>query len=235
VAAIVVSAFSVLRKWLLDPLFVNVCSYPPVRNYLAPEWKDVPYTFEYSHTGAGLSPVDEACRLRRVARREKAARMLFVGVQEGEELLPWLTSRTVKEVVAIDIKAFHSDWKRLQETANSIGVKLDFVVCDAQRFPFGRLGTFDLIYSQGLLEHIVDVDCFFQGCSRLLKRHGLFFVYFGPLWHSYGGSCHLGMLGYDHLMVPWAEYLEAARIALETVFSPVTVGDSLLRMMEEMS
>jgi hypothetical protein len=56
------------------------------------------------------------------------------------------------------------------------------------------------------------VDCFLQGCSRLLKRHGLFFVYFGPLWHSYGGSCHLGMLGYDHLMVPWAGYLRYARL-----------------------
>jgi SAM-dependent methyltransferase len=201
-----------IKNRLVDPLTVRICSTRPVRAYLAPQWKDAPYDFVYSHTGAGLSPEDEARRIRRAIKHDKPRRLLFVGVQRGVELLPWLKPGVAREIVAVDIAAFPDDWQRVQQVAVRCGVALTFVVCDAQKLPFATGGTFDLIYSQGLLEHVVDVDAFLAGCAGLLAPGGRVSFYFGPLWHSYGGSTHLGMLGYDHLTVPWDDYLRYARL-----------------------
>jgi SAM-dependent methyltransferase len=207
-----VNLLTLFKERVVNSLVVHCCSIRPIRAYLAPQWKDAPYDFIYSHTGAGLSPGDEARRLRRTVKHEKLRRLLFVGVQRGAELLPWVTSKTASEIIAIDIEAFPADWQRMQEVAAAHGVSLRFVVCDAQSLPFASAAKFDIIYSQGLLEHVVDADAFLAGCARVLAPGGRLSLYFGPLWHSYGGSTHLGMLGYDHLTVPWDDYLHYARL-----------------------
>jgi SAM-dependent methyltransferase len=51
---------------------------------------------------------------------------------------------------------------------------------------------------------------FFSEAHRVLREGGVFHADFGPLWHTYGGP-HIGALGFEHLRIPWNEFLEKAR------------------------
>jgi SAM-dependent methyltransferase len=132
-------------------------------------------------------------------------------VQKGSELRDWL-SLELDEIIAIDVEPFPKEWDAIRQESQKYGLRLHFAVMDAQWLALKSSSRFDLIYSQGLIEHIVDVEAFLKQCASLLKPSGRFYAYFGPLWRSYGGSTHLGMLGYDHLMVPWEEYLRYAKL-----------------------
>jgi len=131
--------------------------------------------------------------------------VLVVGSQYGAEIpLEWL-KYSPRKIVAIDIIPWPQEWSSICR----LHPQIRFAGMDAMSLGFAN-SSFDLIYSEAVLEHITDMDRFFQESYRVLRRGGVFHADFGPLWHTCGGP-HVGALEFDHLLMPWNEYLNKAK------------------------
>ena len=66
-----------------------------------------------------------------------------------------------------------------------------FVVCgDTTALPF-RQETLDIVFSQGLLEHLADPERFLAECTRVLRKGGLFLVDVPQTLHPYTAAKRL--------------------------------------------
>jgi SAM-dependent methyltransferase len=185
------------------PLYIGLCSSRPIRDLIAPDLKKFGRC-QYSPRGTGHSTEHSLQRLRkRNAIRGKDA--LVVGSQYGSEISLQWTKYDPRKIVAIDVITWPEQWS----TISRLHPQIRFAGMDAMSLGFAD-SSFDLIYSQAVLEHITDVDRFFAESHRVLRKGGIFHADFGPLWHTFGGP-HIGELQFDHLLLPWDEYLSKAK------------------------
>ena len=69
-----------------------------------------------------------------------------------------------------------SDLKRT-ETWENFKQRVDYQVCDATDLNRFSDGSFDVVYSFGVLEHVSDPKKFLEGSHRVLKTHGKLFIF----------------------------------------------------------
>lgn len=96
-------------------------------------------------------------------RKNKTLKVLDVGVGTGEKAL-----KITKDVSGIELHGI--------DAVNICGVKsIKFKTCNIEKdnFPY-EAGTFDIVYSNQLIEHILDKDRCLEECNRVLKKNGLF-------------------------------------------------------------
>lgn len=134
----------------------------------------------------------------------------------GDEIArSWLTYRPTS-LLGLDLRSSPKEWDAVRHLAAASNIRCALLVADGMALPV-RGASVDLVSSQGVLEHITDVECFLRETRRVLRPGGFTHAHFGPLWHCYGGP-HVGELGYDHLLLTRQEFIEKAR-ALNTGYS----------------
>lgn len=96
-------------------------------------------------------------------RKNKTLRVLDVGVGTGEKALKIVKGTTNIALHGIDAVPIC--------TVKSI----EFKTCNIEEddFPY-KNGYFDIVYSNQLIEHILDKDRCLEECNRVLKKGGLF-------------------------------------------------------------
>jgi SAM-dependent methyltransferase len=191
----------------LTPAYRWVCSKDAVRRRMAPWLADVAVD-DFSPTGRGLGPDDGLDRLQRDGHLRDAT-VVILGVGRGPEVERSWLDRGAAHVVGADLFAYPDDWAVVSESARQRGVAADFSLMDGSMLGL-RDACVDVVFSQSVLEHVLDLDGFLAESARVLSDNGRFYAYFGPLWTTYGGP-HVGALAYDHLLVDDEEYLDAAR------------------------
>ena len=163
----------------------------------------------YSASGSGFSQISEVRRLAR-SGAIKGKRVLIVGVEHGREVEQLWVRERPKCLIGIDIGDYESDWSeiitRLQSKYPDV---YRFERMNAEKLTFPE-ESFDLIYSQGVLPHIMDIPAFLSKASQVLSPEGIFYAFCCPLWLSFGGP-HIGCLGFDHLLVSEEEFMAKAR------------------------
>lgn len=200
---------------LFAPLYLVVCSWPPVRHRLAPHLREVRTEFVYSPTGAGLNPELELHRLHGkglIHNRD----VLIVGVQMGDEILRSWLPRAPRRLIGVDLESWPDRWNTLTRSAAAANVTCALLMANGMELPLHDASV-DLVSSQGVLEHITDVERFLRESWRILRPGGFIHAFFGPLWHCYGGP-HIGALEYDHLLLEREQFIAKAR-ALNTGWS----------------
>jgi SAM-dependent methyltransferase len=206
----------------------------PIRHRVAP-YLDRYRHVSFSRTGTGFSHEAEIAMLAKLgAVRNKD--VLLIGVEYGTEVDRLWGPHSPKQIVGIDIGDY--DWSDFYRRHPSPKTPLRFLKMDASQLDFAP-STFDLIYSQGVLPHIVDVPSFLDGAARTLRSGGIFYAFCCPLWRTYGGS-HVHALGYDHLRLPNVELLRRAKALQDGsawwlelgLFNKLRFRD-LLRLMED--
>ena len=200
---------------LFAPLYLAVCSWPPVRHRLAPYLEEVRTDFVYSPSGAGVNPELELHRLHSkdlIHDRD----VLIVGVQMGDELLRSWVPRRPRRLIGVDLESWPDKWNTLRRSAAAANVPCALLLANGMELPV-RDASVDLVSSQGVLEHITDVERFLRESWRVLRPGGCIHAFFGPLWHCYGGP-HIGELEYDHLLLQRDQFIAKAR-ALNTGWS----------------
>ena len=75
-----------------------------------------------------------------------------------------------------DVKIIATDLKRT-ETWENFKQRVDYQVCDATDLNRFSDGSFDVVYSFGVLEHVSDPKKFLEGSHRVLKTHGKLFIF----------------------------------------------------------
>ena len=203
----------------MAPAYRWVCSQPIVRNRLAP-WLTEFDVDDFSPSGRGLGPDDGLRRLEREGRLDDAT-VLVMGVGKGPEVESYWLDRGAAHVIGADLYAYPQDWSELKMAAHARGTVANFGLIDGSHLAL-RDDSVDVVFSQSVLEHVLDLDTFLAESARVLRADGRFYAYFGPLWSTYGGP-HVGALEYDHLMLDADDYLAAAR----------AVGDGWEHWLEE--
>lgn len=162
----------------------------------------------YSPYGSGFSQLSEIHRLARMGYiRNK--RVLIIGVENGTEIIKYWVKEKPAQLVGIDIGDYEDEWNKILPEIES---KYPDVYCfkkmDAAQLDFPN-EHFDLIYSQGVLPHIIDMPSFLKKASEILSPDGIFYAFCCPLWWTYGGP-HVGSLGFEHLLLSEEEFFVKA-------------------------
>lgn len=138
--------------------------------------------------------------------KKKNLSVLEIGCGEGGNLLPFFESEDFDKVVGIDlskgkIENAKNFYQELNETKS-----VEFVQSNIYDILPSELGSFDVIITRDVLEHIHNQEKFLQFVQNLLKKDGLFFLGFPPWQNPFGGhqqmceSKFLSKLPYFHLL-----------------------------------
>lgn len=138
----------------------------------------------------------------------RGASVLVPGAGYGRNL--WqLAAFRPKEIVAFDLYEYPEGWQMVAEEIRAkFGVPITFLKGDFDALPRERLGSFDHVISDAVLEHVPDMAKFAAGSRGFLKPGGVFYASFGPLWYGPSGD-HVTWSAerlFDHLLLPEEEY-----------------------------
>jgi ubiquinone/menaquinone biosynthesis C-methylase UbiE len=171
---------------LNDLIELNRCFTPPLHS-------------EYDLASRRQRALARMAKLRRFGDLENA-RVVDVGTGRGE--LVWAAAHDVRQSIGVDIDA-----AGLRNAAREGGewppARNDpvFVQADAARLPM-KDASLDIVASYWAFEHFPDYRGVFSEFDRVLRRGGIAYLEFGPLFYSPWGS-HL----YRFLYIPWVHLL----------------------------
>ncbi len=138
----------------------------------------------------------------------KNSKILVPGVGWGKHLITLATFRP-KKIVAFDIFEFSSDWNYLKKLLrDKYNVEIEFYKGEFEDLPNQYKNSFDWVVSEAVLEHVKDMPKFLKNMNLYLKKNGIFYGSFGPIWYGPNGD-HInwqekGM--YYHLLAPEEDY-----------------------------
>jgi SAM-dependent methyltransferase len=97
-------------------------------------------------------------------------RALEIGAGTGYFTLNLLRAGVVGEAVATDISP--GMLRKLEASAEELGLAVDTAACDAAELPFGD-DSFDLVFGHAVLHHLPDLDAAFREFRRVLRPGGV--------------------------------------------------------------
>jgi 2-polyprenyl-3-methyl-5-hydroxy-6-metoxy-1,4-benzoquinol methylase len=141
--------------------------------------------------------------------------ILVMGTGTGWDVASWakfLPSR----IVGVDLYEF-SSWSEVKQyCASRYGVPVEMRAQSLTDMHFLEDGSFDLIVSDAVLEHVTDLAGLLREAYRLLKPNGQFYAGYGPLWYSAGGDHFSGRGGlsnaYNHLLLSSEKYAKYLKV-----------------------
>ncbi len=121
----------------------------------------------------------------------------------------WLR-RGVPRLEGIDVYSLQKRWEELVPTlARHYRAQVRFRQASVEALPFDD-GTFDLISSAAVLEHVRNLSAMVDETARVLVPGGWAHHDFGPLYYTWGGdhciAAHGDDAGYDHLLLDEPDY-----------------------------
>ncbi|MBI5401670.1 class I SAM-dependent methyltransferase [Candidatus Wolfebacteria bacterium] len=172
----------------------------------------------------------------------KDSAILVAGTGYGKNLFQ-LARRKPKVIVAFDLYEYREEWEYLiKKIKESFGVDVLFFKGDFSAVPQKYYNYFDFIISDAVLEHVKNLGDFMENSRKFLKKDGIFYASFGPLWYGPGGD-HITLKDggiYNHLILSSVEYkkrfsdsfgkidndsCEGAFLVKEKLFSYLKVSD----------
>ncbi len=132
--------------------------------------------------------------------------ILGVGAAAEADLL---TEVGVEHIVGTDLETHTTKWRTQRARLAGQGVATTFTLMDGAQLGLAE-NSLDLVFSQSVLEHVVDMGSMLSEARRVLRPDGLFVAWFGPIWTTFGGP-HVTELAYDHLLVDDRELCARAR------------------------
>ena len=192
---------------MLGPAYRSVCSLKPVRHRIAPWVRGHDEIDAFSPDGRGLGPeVTLAAADRRSSLEGTTAVLLGAGAGHEADML---AAHGVRHVIGADIEAHAQKWHAKRATLARQGVESTFLLMDGGSLAL-KSKSVDLVFSQSVLEHVMDLDATLAEARRILKPGGRFVAWYGPLWPTFGGP-HVAELAYDHLLVDETSLIAKAR------------------------
>lgn len=185
----------VIRKIAYSPLLAME-RIPSFRNWRAPFLKTVNANhyalFERTQGLHGASIDSAILFIRRCGQRLEHSRLLILGCGQGREIDRWMKEK-VGYVVGQEYLDFSSDWKQLSGKNRAV------VRSDIEALPFPD-GTFDLVFSKAVFEHLGRFEACIAEVCRTMRSGGAIWADFGPLWYTFGGP-HEEAIGYDQVLL----------------------------------
>ncbi len=138
-------------------------------------------------------------------------RVLIPGCAMGGEDVQFWLRRGVPSLDGVDLNNLSGQWNAIvPELRRTFGAEVRFQQAPLEQLPFAD-GSFNLIASAAVLEHVQNLEAISAESARVLKSGGLAWHTFGPLYFSFGADHCIAAYGeecgYDHLLLTEGEYL----------------------------
>jgi SAM-dependent methyltransferase len=145
--------------------------------------------------------------------------VLVLGTGSGWDTLTWVSHRPDR-IIAVEKYLFTKDWQTVSAYARRLGlVTPDFLQADLGRLPF-RSESVDVVVSDAVFEHCQDMPAVAREISRVLRRGGIAYATYGPMWYCFGGDHFSGRAalehGYNHICLSERDY-DAYKETHETI------------------
>ena len=137
--------------------------------------------------------------------------VLVAGCGSGNDIPSWLAFKPNK-LIGIDLFRYEQEWRELESEARKrhMQTSLEFIQSDLSIMKDIGTSTIDIVASDAVFEHVIDLGNVLKEFNRILAPGGLVYATFGPLWFAYGGDHVSGFdsleSGYNHLILNSTEY-----------------------------
>jgi ubiquinone/menaquinone biosynthesis C-methylase UbiE len=127
----------------------------------------------------------------------------------GEDIQFWLR-RGIANLTGIDVNNLKRRWAGIvPQLVRHYRCGVQFIQSPIEALPF-EAGSFDLIYSTAVLEHVQNIHAMCSETARVLRPAGWAWHSFGPLYYSFSGDHCISdygfEAGYDHLLLDETTY-----------------------------
>lgn len=136
--------------------------------------------------------------------------VLVAGCGSGRDMHSWLKYRP-KKLIGIDLFDYQAEWSAFKEFCElNSSTEVEFYKSSLENLEMIDSASVDIVSSDAVLEHVVDLPSVLKSITRVLKNDGIFYSTYGPLWFSYGGDHISGnddpVNGYNHLILDKKSY-----------------------------
>ena len=151
-----------------------------------------------------------AVAMFRVMTGKRPERVLVPGCYLGGEDVQFWLRRGVKRLDGVDLNSLAARWSVIvPELRREFGSEVHFQQAPLEKLPFPG-ECFDVIATVGVLEHVQNLCAMAAETARVLKRGGVAWHRFGPLYFSFGADHCIDAYGqdcgYDHLLLSEEDY-----------------------------
>lgn len=176
---------------------------------------DPPYPFDILCVGERFSRDASLTVFSRLTKGSPIRSVMVPGCSTaGEDVQFWLR-RGVKHVAGTDLVDRQIVWqKAANRLENTFSARIEFRQSCIEKMPFAD-GSFDLVTSAAVLEHVGNLRAMTSETSRVLRPGGWAWHGIGPFYYTFGGdhaappSLEAG--GYDHLLMDEPAYQRRIR------------------------
>jgi SAM-dependent methyltransferase len=135
--------------------------------------------------------------------RIKGSSVLIAGCGTSRDIPTWIPYQP-SSIIGVDYFNYKRAWVSVTKKY-AHKTKLSFMQADITKLIHFDNGTFDIIGSDAVFEHLKDLPSVLNEFFRILKPNGVVYATFGPLWYSWGGDHISGYddiaSGYNHLLL----------------------------------
>ena len=171
-------------------------------------FKEQNYHIDLVLPSKGFSEQSRRNKLNSISKI-KNKKIICLGCGNGHDLLNWLKYKP-KSIIGIDILNYSKSWKKIQNylLRKKIKTKIKFIQKDILKIK--NTEKFDFIVSDAVFEHLTDFSKIIKKCCKLLKKNGVIYASYGPLWNCMGGD-HFSARnniqeGFNHLLLNKKNY-----------------------------
>lgn len=179
----------------------------------------LPYPVDLVLPEKGMSTLAKRQWVNRYVPLENS-RILVIGCGTAWDFGSYLRFKP-KEIVGVDLYNFSRCWQQVQDYVTQRGgpTKVSFYQADIAGIDSLITGNFDLIASDDVFEHCCDLEAVLKTLYGLLRKGGVMYAGYGPLWYTWGGDHFSGRggieQGYNHLILDSDAYLDYYKIYLK--------------------
>lgn len=143
----------------------------------------------------------------------KGKSIFIAGCGTGRDIPSWLNYNPQK-ITAVDYFNYQESWDFLKKMFKQKwpNTKVEFLQADLENLSQFRPESYDFISSDAVLEHTKNLEKVLNEFYKILKKDGLLYSTFGPIWSGYHGDHFSGWdeieNGYNHLLLDKESYIK---------------------------
>ncbi len=198
------------RNWLRD--LYNRVRYPLLTAYLR---RVIPETvMRYSPdwvlgSGVGIPRSITRHRISQLMAGKAISRLLVLGCGTAWDFGQWARLRP-HEMLGVDLYSFRRAWSEVTTMARTHAIDVRFLQADMSDLSPIEEGWADVVITDAVFEHCVDLKAVLGQIRRTLRPGGLLYASYGPLWFSPAGD-HYSTRGglqsvFNHLLLEKGAY-----------------------------
>lgn len=164
--------------------------------------------------------------LRRIAHLlggQPIRRLLIVGCGRAWDFGQWLSLKPA-EVIGVDLYSFRRAWTEVQKVSRQHDIEARFLQADLKDLSVIPDDWADVIISAAVFEHVVDLETALLQIRRKVRKEGLIYAGYGPIWHCAEGDHYSSRGGlsraYNHLLLDPPAYAAFFQQYLQTEEDP---------------